>query len=63
MIATRSKPGMPVVPGHNAIDLASIGRIGTDLQRPECVLANAQGDLYTADWRGGAASTHWNWPA
>jgi hypothetical protein len=54
---------MPVVPGHNAIGLASIGRIGADLKRPECVLANAQGDLYTADCRGGVAPTHWNWPA
>jgi len=54
---------MPGVPGHNAIDLASIGCIGADLKRPECVLANAQGDLYTADCRGGVAPTHWNWPA
>lgn len=52
---------MPVVPGHHSIDLASIKRVGTSLNRPECVLANARGDLYTTDWRGGVAN--WNWPA
>ena len=26
---------------------------GSGLSRPECVLATAAGDLYTADWRGG----------
>ncbi len=40
---------------NDTLDLASIGRIGTGLNRPECVLANARGDLYTADWRGGVA--------
>ncbi len=29
--------------------------IGAGLVRPECVLATAAGDLYTADWRGGVA--------
>jgi sugar lactone lactonase YvrE len=28
---------------------------GSGLHRPECVLATAAGDLYTADWRGGVA--------
>ena len=28
---------------------------GAGLVRPECVLATANGDLYTADWRGGVA--------
>jgi len=28
---------------------------GHGLHRPECVLATAAGDLYTADWRGGVA--------
>ena len=46
---------MTVVTGRAAIDLASIKRIGTGLNRPECVLANARGDIYTADWRGGVA--------
>lgn len=27
--------------------------IGTELARPECVLATASGSLYVADWRGG----------
>jgi sugar lactone lactonase YvrE len=35
--------------------LSQIGWIGQGLQRPECVLATAAGDLYTADWRGGVA--------
>ena len=46
---------MTVVTGRAVIDLASIKRIGTGLNRPECVLANARGDIYTADWRGGVA--------
>jgi sugar lactone lactonase YvrE len=29
--------------------------VGSGLVRPECVLANATGDLYCADWRGGVA--------
>ena len=28
---------------------------GHDLQRPECVLTTARGDIYTADWRGGVS--------
>ncbi len=31
--------------------------VGSGLLRPECVLANANGDLFTADWRGGVAHT------
>ncbi len=31
--------------------------IGRGLVRPECVLACADGSLYTADWRGGVART------
>jgi sugar lactone lactonase YvrE len=29
--------------------------VGSGLVRPECVIANAAGDLFTADWRGGVA--------
>ncbi|HSE77472.1 MAG TPA: SMP-30/gluconolactonase/LRE family protein [Alphaproteobacteria bacterium] len=29
--------------------------VGAGLRRPECVLANAGGDLFAADWRGGVA--------
>ncbi len=46
---------MPVITDCGAIDLASIKRIGSGLNRPECVITNALGDLYTADWRGGVA--------
>ena len=44
---------MPTV--HDAIGLESIKRVGAGLQRPECVITNARGDIYTADWRGGVA--------
>jgi sugar lactone lactonase YvrE len=29
--------------------------VGSGLKRPECVLANAAGDLFASDWRGGVA--------
>jgi sugar lactone lactonase YvrE len=35
--------------------LGALRFVGHGLVRPECVLANAAGDLYTADWRGGVA--------
>ena len=35
--------------------LEQLRQIGTGLVRPECVLATAGGDLYSADWRGGVA--------
>jgi hypothetical protein len=38
-------------------DLATLGLVGSGLVRPECVLANHCGDLYTVDWRGGVAHT------
>ena len=37
------------------LNLAELPSIGAGLVRPECVLANARGDIYTADWRGGVA--------
>jgi sugar lactone lactonase YvrE len=37
------------------IALDSLRFIGHGLNRPECVLATAGGDLFTADWRGGVA--------
>lgn len=37
------------------VSLADVSLLGTGLVRPECVLATAKGDLYTADWRGGVA--------
>jgi sugar lactone lactonase YvrE len=36
-------------------DIDSLRWRGAGLVRPECVLATAGGDLYTADWRGGVA--------
>lgn len=38
-----------------AIALQSLRFVGSELSRPECVLATARGDLFTADWRGGVA--------
>lgn len=35
------------------VDRASIRNVGTGLQRPECILAEADGTLWTADARGG----------
>ncbi len=37
------------------IPLSGLTWRGQGLHRPECVLATAAGDLYTADWRGGVA--------
>jgi len=31
---------------------------GVGLNRPECVLCTARGDVFTADWRGGVAHIH-----
>ena len=39
------------------IDVATLRFRGSGLVRPECVLACADGALYTADWRGGVALT------
>ena len=35
------------------LPLEDLRFVGSGLVRPECVLANAGGDLFTADWRGG----------
>ncbi len=37
------------------LSLEDVSLLGSGLSRPECVLATARGDLYTADWRGGVA--------
>ena len=36
-----------------SVDRASIRYVGQDLQRPECILAEPNGDLWAADARGG----------
>ncbi len=36
-----------------SVDRRAIGYIGHDLQRPECILAEPNGDLWAADARGG----------
>jgi sugar lactone lactonase YvrE len=35
------------------VPLSALRFVGSGLVRPECVLANAAGDLFTSDWRGG----------
>ncbi len=40
---------------QHAFALEQLNHIGTGLVRPECVLATARGDVYSADWRGGVA--------
>ncbi len=35
--------------------IGNLHTVGSGLVRPECVLANAFGDLFSADWRGGIA--------
>jgi sugar lactone lactonase YvrE len=37
------------------LPLEALHFVGKGLSRPECVLATAAGDLFTADWRGGVA--------
>src|SRR5580692_3617064 len=37
------------------VDRAGVGRVGRDLQRPECILAERDGTLWSADARGGVA--------
>jgi sugar lactone lactonase YvrE len=37
------------------LSLSDVSLLGSGLSRPECVLATAKGDLFTADWRGGVA--------
>ena len=38
---------------HPPISLDALRAVGSGLERPECVLCTARGDIYTADWRGG----------
>lgn len=46
---------MSVVAPGPALSLERLALVGSGLVRPECVLATADGCLYTADWRGGVA--------
>ena len=45
------KPGNPLQ--NWTVDRAAIRTVGHDLQRPECILAEPDGSLWTADARGG----------
>ncbi|MEM7274023.1 MAG: SMP-30/gluconolactonase/LRE family protein [Actinomycetota bacterium] len=38
-----------------SIDVRDLGTVGDGLQRPECVLATASGDLFASNWRGGVS--------
>jgi len=57
MTLLRTSPGPNPLRGFQ-VDPAAIGRIGKDLQRPECILAERDGTLWSADARGGVASRH-----
>ena len=37
------------------LDIDAISFVGVGLNRPECVLCTAHGDIFTSDWRGGVA--------
>ena len=37
------------------LELRDVRFVGEGLNRPECVLATAAGDVYAGDWRGGIA--------
>src|SRR6185312_15475401 len=50
-MATQSKGSNPLRGWQ--VDRASIRTIGHDLQRPECILAEPDGTLWSADARGG----------
>ncbi len=54
-----NKPSNGRVTARGAADwplqLEDLQWVGTGLVRPECVLANGAGDLFTADWRGGVS--------
>ncbi len=55
----KPQPSEPISPPDGVADavarLGALNFVGGGLVRPECVVANAAGDLYTADWRGGVA--------
>ena len=38
---------------HGPISISRLEPLGHDLHRPECVLAQPNGDLFVPDWRGG----------
>ncbi|MBN8508819.1 MAG: SMP-30/gluconolactonase/LRE family protein [Burkholderiales bacterium] len=48
-------PAVGAAPAAPPIALDALTFVGAGLVRPECVLTNAAGDLFTADWRGGVA--------
>lgn len=49
-----SAPAFVPKPAHDASRvLEGLSWTGSDLHRPECVLATRSGDLYVSDWRGG----------
>ena len=38
---------------HGPVSISQLEPVGNDLHRPECVLAQPNGDLFVPDWRGG----------
>ena len=39
------------------VPLSEVDFVGEGLSRPECLLCTVNGDIYSADWRGGVAGT------
>jgi sugar lactone lactonase YvrE len=56
-MAARLRTGASLAPAP-PLSVDTLGRAGNALQRPECVLATAAGELYVADWRGGVTHIH-----
>jgi gluconolactonase len=50
-VIRRARPPNPLV--GFTVDRTRVGRVGRDLQRPECILAERDGTLWSADARGG----------
>ena len=50
---TRQPDGDPVYGDGKSVFESALRYVGHDLQRPECILAERDGTLWTADARGG----------
>jgi len=44
------------------LPLSEVNFLGEGLNRPECLLCTSNGDIYSADWRGGVARSDANGP-
>lgn len=52
-------PDIPCQPTpQQPVSIDALTALGSGLNRPECVLCTASGNIFTADWRGGVAHIH-----